>query len=152
MKEIKLKFDLEQLATLYKFGIIGKDCELKDHSYFINGEWESYFFEKYIIKCINEELEKKKKIYDIYPEIVNEKQTDNISIGVSASQRPEIQQIKEIIAVLESIIKAKEIPINEIIRAAREKGISEDKVSYAIEKLKRSGNIFEPRKDFFQIV
>jgi len=74
---------------------------------------------------------------------------DRIATGISATERSKIISVKEIIAELESSI-GKTIPIDEVVRLAVEKGINEDKVEEAIEKLKRSGDVFEPRKGFVQ--
>jgi len=72
---------------------------------------------------------------------------DRIAIGVTASQRSHIFTIKEIINELENKI-GKTIPIDDIIDEARLKEIDEDKVEEALEKLKRSGDLFEPRRGF----
>lgn len=72
---------------------------------------------------------------------------DRIATGISASQRSHISAVKEIIAGLEGKI-GKTIPIDDIISEASEKGISEEKVEEVIEKLKRSGDLFEPRRGF----
>ena len=44
----------------------------------------------------------------------------------------------------------KTVPIEDIVRESEEKGIKADKVDEAIEKLKRSGDLFEPRRGFIQ--
>ena len=72
---------------------------------------------------------------------------DRIATGVTASQRSHISTIKEIINELENKI-GKTIPIDDVIEEARLKEISEDKVEEALEKLKRSGDLFEPRRGF----
>ena len=72
---------------------------------------------------------------------------DRITTGVTASQRSHISTIKEIINELENKI-GKTIPIDDIMEEARLKEISEDKVEEALEKLKRSGDLFEPRRGF----
>ncbi len=72
---------------------------------------------------------------------------DRISTGITATERSKIVNIREIIAELESSI-GKNIPINDIVRAAADMGMEEDKVEEAIEKLKRSGDIFEPKRGF----
>ncbi len=75
---------------------------------------------------------------------------DRISSGITATQRSSISVIKEIIHTLEAQEGTKMIPQEAIIEAAREKNISDDKVEEAIEKLRRSGDIFEPKKGFIQ--
>ncbi|MBI4439812.1 hypothetical protein HY638_02470 [Candidatus Woesearchaeota archaeon] len=74
---------------------------------------------------------------------------DRIATGISASQRNNIFVIKEIITELEGKV-GKTIPIDDITHEARVKGISGEKVDEVIEKLKRSGDVFEPRKGFIQ--
>jgi replicative DNA helicase Mcm len=72
---------------------------------------------------------------------------DKISSGITASERGKLVGVKEIINDLEHKI-GKVIPIDDIIKEAEERGISSDKVEDSIEKLKRSGDIFEPRRGF----
>ena len=55
--------------------------------------------------------------------------------------------VKEIISELENKI-GKTIPIDDILAKAREKGIEEHKVEEALEKLKKMGDLFEPRHGF----
>ena len=74
---------------------------------------------------------------------------DRISVGITSSERNKIAQVREIINELEENI-GKLIPIEEIIKAAQEKGITEDKVEEALEKLKRSGDIFSPKPNQIQ--
>ena len=69
---------------------------------------------------------------------------DRISSETSASARNKIINIKEIIADLEGKM-GKVIPMEEILRQAQEMGISEADVEEVIQKLKRSGDIFEPK-------
>ena len=72
---------------------------------------------------------------------------DRISTGVSASQRSAITNIKMIINELEQAL-GKTIPVEEITQMAKEKGITDGSVQESLEKLKRSGDIFEPRRGF----
>jgi replicative DNA helicase Mcm len=72
---------------------------------------------------------------------------DRIATGISSSERNKIVNVREIISRLEESL-GRTIPIDEIIKAASEKGMSEEKVEEAIEKLKKSGDIFEPRRGF----
>lgn len=76
---------------------------------------------------------------------------DRITTGVTASLRSSIHIIKDIISELEQK-KGKQVSINDIIEEAKAKDISQDKVEEALEKLKRSGDIFEPRRGFIQKV
>jgi len=72
---------------------------------------------------------------------------DRITTGITASQRNKIVVIKEIINELENKI-GKTIPLDDLIKEAEEKGIKD--IDDAIEKLKRSGDIFEPKRGFIQ--
>ncbi len=70
---------------------------------------------------------------------------DRISSGVTASERGNIVSVKEIITELEAK-EGKTIALEEILVEATSRGIKEDKVLEVIEKLKRSGDIYEPKK------
>lgn len=69
---------------------------------------------------------------------------DRIATGISATQRSAIIQVKEIISELESRT-GKNILMDDIITEGRNKGLSEDKIYETLEKLKRSGDVFEPK-------
>ncbi len=71
---------------------------------------------------------------------------DRIS-GIPASVRGKIVTIKEIINQLEQKV-GKQIPVEDIIVEATDRGIKEEDIKEAIEKLKRSGDVFEPRNGF----
>lgn len=72
---------------------------------------------------------------------------DRLTTGFSASQRSGIHLVKDIISELENKI-GRVIPIDDLLKEADVKGISEDKVEEILEKLKRSGDIFEPKRGF----
>ncbi len=74
---------------------------------------------------------------------------DRIGTGITATVRNKIAIIREIITEIESRGK-KTIAIEEIIAEASEKEMNEAQVEEVIEKLKRSGDIFEPRRGFIQ--
>jgi len=69
---------------------------------------------------------------------------DRISTGIPASTRGKIISVREIIHELEKRV-GKKIPTQDIIKEASEKGIKTSEIEEAIEKLKRSGDIFEPK-------
>lgn len=69
---------------------------------------------------------------------------DRITTGISSSQRSRIITIRGIIRELEEKL-GRNIPIEEIIAAAHDKKIDEAQVEESIERLKREGEIFEPR-------
>jgi len=72
---------------------------------------------------------------------------DRISSGVTATQRNKIIVIKEIIKDLESKL-GKTVPLEDIVEEGKNKELSEADVEEIIQKLKRSGDIFEPRRGF----
>jgi replicative DNA helicase Mcm len=74
---------------------------------------------------------------------------DVLTTGVSSSARSHIIVIKEAINDLENKI-GKTIPIEDVVKEAQEKGVAADKAEEVIEKLKRSGDIFEPKRGFIQ--
>ncbi len=74
---------------------------------------------------------------------------DRISSGITASERSAISIVKEIINELDVKFK-KEIPFAEIIKEAESKNINKDKLEEVIEKLKRAGEVYEPKRDFLQ--
>jgi replicative DNA helicase Mcm len=72
---------------------------------------------------------------------------DKIATGMTSSQRNKVIVIKEIIQELENEL-GKTIPLEQIAERALEKGLSEDDLESAIEKLRRSGDIYEPKRGF----
>lgn len=76
---------------------------------------------------------------------------DRISTGIPASTRSRIIIVRDIINTMDSKGK-KSIPIEDIIAEALEKNLREDHVEEVIEKLKREGEIFEPRRGFISKV
>lgn len=75
---------------------------------------------------------------------------DRLSSRMTATQRSGISVIKEILSALEEQLQNKVIPVESIIEAAKEKSIIQDKVEDILEKLRRSGDIFEPKRGFIQ--
>jgi len=69
---------------------------------------------------------------------------DRIVSGISAKQRSEIMTIKEIINELSNKY-GEAIPTEEVIEAAVNKGMDERKAEDLINKMKREGEIFEPK-------
>ncbi len=72
---------------------------------------------------------------------------DRIATGIAATQRSHILILKEIIGELE-VKLGKTIPIEDVVNEAKNRGLDEDKVEEALEKLKRSGDVYEPRRGF----
>ncbi len=73
---------------------------------------------------------------------------DRITSSISASDRSVIVHVKNIINQLEKTLGTKTIPIQEIVEMGKQKKIDEDKIGESIEKLKRSGDIYEPKRGF----
>lgn len=73
---------------------------------------------------------------------------DRITTGITASQRNHISVVKEVINQLAKE-KGDEIPEDEIIIECESKGIEESKVEEVLEKLKRTGDIYQPKRGFF---
>lgn len=74
---------------------------------------------------------------------------DRIATGITSSERGRYVTIREIIFKMDKDGK-KTIPIEEVIKEAAAKGIPETVVEDAIEKFKRSGDIFEPKRGHIQ--
>ena len=70
---------------------------------------------------------------------------DRISTGVPASTRNKILVVREIIKELESRGK-KTIPVEDVLAEATEKNLTEGQVEEIIEKLKREGEVYEPKR------
>jgi len=72
---------------------------------------------------------------------------DRIATGIGASQRSHIHVLRDIITEMETK-HGKSIPIDDVMAEAKAKGLDENKVEEAVERLKRAGDIFEPRRGF----
>jgi replicative DNA helicase Mcm len=75
---------------------------------------------------------------------------DRIATGVSTSQRGKVILVREAISRLEGRM-GKLIPIEELQKELEEK-IPKEEVEDSIQKLKQTGDIFEPRKGYIQKV
>jgi len=74
---------------------------------------------------------------------------DRIATDTPSSQRNKILTVKEIINDLENKL-GKTIPLDDVEEIAKEKGLADSEISEVIDKLKRSGDIFEPKRGFIQ--
>ena len=72
---------------------------------------------------------------------------DRITTGVTASQRGNIHVIKDIIKELEGLI-GKQIPLDDVLLKAKEKGMDPEKAEDIVDALKKEGVIFTPRAGF----
>ncbi|MFH1637237.1 MAG: minichromosome maintenance protein MCM [Candidatus Woesearchaeota archaeon] len=74
---------------------------------------------------------------------------DRITTGITTSERRRYITVREIIFKMDQAGK-KTIPIEDIVKEAAAKGIPETVVEEAVEKFKRSGDIFEPKRGHIQ--
>lgn len=74
---------------------------------------------------------------------------DRVATGTPSSERNKIIIIKEIINDLENKL-GKTIPMEDLEDIAKEKGLSDEEINEVIDKLKRSGDIFEPKRGSIQ--
>ena len=75
---------------------------------------------------------------------------DRLSGRMTATQRSSISIIKELIHVLEEQTGQKIIPLETVIEAGKGKNIAPELMEETLEKLRRSGDIFEPKRGFIQ--
>ena len=73
-----------------------------------------------------------------------------IGSGITATSQNSISVMKKIISTLEEQLNSKIIPVENIVVAAKENNITPKKVEETLEKLRRSGDIFEPKRGFVQ--
>lgn len=75
---------------------------------------------------------------------------DRIATGVSTSQRGKIILVREALSRLEGRM-GKLIPVEELQKEMQDK-ISKEDIDESIQKLKQTGDIFEPKKGYVQRV
>jgi replicative DNA helicase Mcm len=75
----------------------------------------------------------------------NELDIDRIVTGITASTRNKIVTLREVIKDLEARYGSN-VPLADVVDAAKEKGIEESKVEEIIQRMKRDGEIFEPKQ------
>ncbi|VVB74567.1 Minichromosome maintenance protein MCM [Candidatus Tiddalikarchaeum anstoanum] len=69
---------------------------------------------------------------------------DRVVSNVTSSQRSKIYEMVDLMKDLEKNF-GKDLPLNEVINEAKNRGIEEAKAEEIIDKMKRSGEVFEPR-------
>jgi replicative DNA helicase Mcm len=74
---------------------------------------------------------------------------DRIVTGITASQRSRIITVREALADLESKF-GDNIPVNEVFSEAEDRGLERSKTEEIIDKMKREGEIFEPKHGFIR--
>lgn len=72
---------------------------------------------------------------------------DKIATGIGVQQRSNIMLIKEILKEIGADFYSS-VPLEDIFEAAKAKGLTQQSVEEAIEKLRRTGDVFEPRRGF----
>ncbi len=72
---------------------------------------------------------------------------DRITTGVTSSQRNHLVIVREAINTLAK--EFKQIPEEEIIKLCGQKGLEESKVEEVLQKLNRTGDVFQPRRGFY---
>ncbi len=72
---------------------------------------------------------------------------DRIATAIPASQRNKILLVKEVIGDLENKL-GKTIPLEDVTKGCVDKGMSESEVEEILQKLKRAGDVYEPRPGF----
>lgn len=72
---------------------------------------------------------------------------DRIVSEIPATQRNKIMIVKDIISQLENSL-GKIIPLDDLIKLAEQQGINEAEAEEIIQKLKKTGDIFEPKHGF----
>ena len=73
---------------------------------------------------------------------------DRVSSDTTASERNKIGAIKEIFAELEKLL-GQVVPAEDIGKMAKERGIESSEVDEILEKMKRKGDVYEPRAGFY---
>lgn len=74
---------------------------------------------------------------------------DRFTIGITTSQRNRIGVVKSVISELENTL-GKVIPIEDVVKGAEERGLEASEIEDIIERLRRSGDVFEPKRGFIQ--
>ncbi len=75
---------------------------------------------------------------------------DRLGGRMTATQRSAISVIKDIIHILEEQQATKILSVELVIEACKEKNITAEVTEETLEKLRRSGDIFEPKRGFIQ--
>ncbi len=74
---------------------------------------------------------------------------DRINTGVTTSARSKIISVRDLIYEMDAA-GIRPIPIPDLIKEATSRGMKEQEIEESIEKLKRNGDLFEPKKGFIQ--
>ena len=74
---------------------------------------------------------------------------DRITTGITATDRSRISNIKQTMSELESQF-GKQIPKDDLIKALEDKGMTKERIESELDRLKKNGEIFEPRNGVLQ--
>ena len=74
---------------------------------------------------------------------------DRITTGITATERSRISSIKQTMTELEAQF-GKQIPKDDLIQALEDKGMSKEKIESELVRLKKNGEIFEPKHGVLQ--
>lgn len=74
---------------------------------------------------------------------------DRITTGITATDRSRISSIKQTMSELESQF-GKQIPKDDLIKALEDKGMTKERIESELDRLKKNGEIFEPRNGVLQ--
>jgi replicative DNA helicase Mcm len=75
----------------------------------------------------------------------NELDIDRIATGITSSERNRVITVRKLIKELEEV-QGSNIALADLIDAAKGKGIEESKIEEIIEKMKRDGELYEPKQ------
>ena len=74
---------------------------------------------------------------------------DRITTGITATDRSRISNIKQTMTELEAQF-GKQIPKDDLIKALETKGMTKERIESELDRLKKNGEIFEPRNGVLQ--
>lgn len=95
-------------------------------------------------------LENSMRAVGVDPE-TGEFDIDRLTTGISTTQRSRIMQMKTILRELEKTV-GENIPVDKVLEKAEEAGIEREKAEELIEKMKKGGEIYEPRHGVIRLM
>lgn len=96
------------------------------------------------------------EVYEEYLKMVGlDKETNNFDIDIIEAGRSQSQheRIKSILSIIDEISYDTDgsAPLEQVLAEADEQGISEDKLRYSLDRLKRDGKIYETEKNHLKL-
>ncbi len=132
--EVSVPMSARQLEALIRMSEASAKCRLSE----VVEKYDARVAIDLLIHCLKE--------VGVDPE-TGEMDIDRIEVGITSNQRDKIRTLMEIISHLAQE-EGGAIPVEDVIATAEQKGIEE--VDETIKKLKREGEIFEPRQGYIQ--